>query len=130
MKDQLIRLAHRFRGCHFPDGFESWVNTPSPSGLSKLDFLQFVGAAKVPTATDQSIAFCNEITQSGRLWGSVNVNFPNNQFFIDMKFHNGSATEPKGLSPESTNIWDLRMIGHPGNVAISGGHNYSSTPSD
>ena len=121
MKDQLIRLARRFKGCHFPDGFEAWVNTPSPSDLSRLDFSEFVGAAKVPTATDQSIAFCNEITQSGRLWGSVTVNFPNAQFFIDMKFHSASVTGHKGLSPESTNIWNLRMVGHPGNVAISGG---------
>jgi hypothetical protein len=122
MKDRLIQLARRVKSCHFPDGFEAWFNAPMPSGnLSRLDFSEFVGAAKVPTAADQSIAFCNEITQSGRLWGSVNVNVPNNQFFIDMKFHNGSATEHKGLSPESTNIWNLRMVGHPGNVAISGG---------
>ena len=120
MKDQLIRLAHRFRGCHFPDGFESWVNTPSPSGLSKLDFSQFVGAANVPTAADQSIAFCNEITQAGRQWGSVNVNSPNEQFFIDMKFESASVAGHKGLSLESTNIWDLQVSGHLRNVAISG----------
>ena len=99
MKDQLIQLARRFRGCHFPDGFEAWVNTPSPLGLSKLDFSQFVGAARVTIAADQSISFCNEITQSGKQWGSVNVNFQNSQFFIDMKFPNASVTEHKGLSP-------------------------------
>lgn len=74
----------------------------------------------MPRATDQSTAFCNEITQAGRQWGSVNVNLPNDQFFIDMKFHSASVAGHKGLSLESTNIWNLQVVGHSRNVAISG----------